>query len=318
MVNEFEFINNIKTIYSLDKVGDDCAILPKDANTDLLLTADMLIEDVDFRLAWTTPEFLGHKALAVSLSDIAAMGGEPEWAMLSIGIPERLWKTEFLDKFYAGWFELAKKFHVELVGGDISRTPDKLVIDSIVGGDVGKGRAILRSTAKAGDAIFASGTLGGAAGGLYFLENSFGKEKGSGYQFEKLIEKQLKPRPQITLAKLLQYNGLCSAMIDLSDGLSSDLGHLCQQSGVGAIIYAEKIPVDKDLYTLFPLDKVLRMVLNGGEDFELLFTVDKKNISQLTGLNVTQIGEVTSNVGIIELRTDDKIAILPPDGYRHF
>ena len=90
MLNEFEFIDNIKSKYALDKIGDDCAVLPKDAETDLLLTADMLIEDIDFRLDWTTPEFLGHKALAVSLSDIAAMGGEPEWAMLSIAVPEHL------------------------------------------------------------------------------------------------------------------------------------------------------------------------------------------------------------------------------------
>src|SRR5882762_9048901 len=107
MVNEFEFIQDIKSKYHLNKVGDDCAVLPKDAETDLLLTADMLVEDIDFRLDWTTPELLGHKALAVSLSDIAAMGGTPKWAMLSIAVAEKLWKTDFVERFYAGWFELA-------------------------------------------------------------------------------------------------------------------------------------------------------------------------------------------------------------------
>src|SRR5436190_1700034 len=164
MKSEFEFINDLKSRFSLDKVGDDCAVLPKDDKTDLLVTADLLIEDIDFRLEWTTPEFLGHKALAVSLSDIAAMSGTPKWALLSIGVAENLWKTDFLDRFYAGWHKLAAKYELELVGGDISRSHDKLVIDSIVGGEVQHGKAILRSGAKPGDGIYISGTLGGAAG----------------------------------------------------------------------------------------------------------------------------------------------------------
>src|SRR5688500_12282850 len=125
MVNEFEFIQNIKSKFRLKHVGDDCAVLPKDDSIDSLLTADLLIEDIDFRLEWTTPEFLGHKALAVSLSDIAAMGGSPKWSMLSLGVSEKLWKSDFLDRFYNGWFELAAQYDVELVGGDISRSPDK-------------------------------------------------------------------------------------------------------------------------------------------------------------------------------------------------
>src|SRR5436190_19848048 len=125
MKSEFGFINDLKSRFSLDKIGDDCAVLPKDAKTDLLVTADLLVEDVDFRLEWTTPEFLGHKALAVSLSDIAAMGGRPVWSMLSIGIPERLWWTDFVKRFYEGWAALAAKYEVELVGGDISRSTDK-------------------------------------------------------------------------------------------------------------------------------------------------------------------------------------------------
>ena len=107
MKSEFEFINDLKSRFSLDKIGDDCAVLPKNETTDLLITADLLIEDIDFRLEWTKPEFLGHKALAVSLSDIAAMGGTPKWALMSIGVPKDLWKTDFLDRFYDGWHKLA-------------------------------------------------------------------------------------------------------------------------------------------------------------------------------------------------------------------
>src|SRR6188474_2717660 len=125
MKSEFEFINDLKIRYSLSSIGDDCAILPKDERSDLLVTADMLVEDIDFRLEWTTPECLGHKALAVSLSDIAAMGGTPTWALLSIAVAENLWKTGFVDRLYTGWSELAAKHNVELVGGDVSRSPDK-------------------------------------------------------------------------------------------------------------------------------------------------------------------------------------------------
>ncbi len=138
MMSEFEFIENIRRKFSVAKIGDDCAVLPKDSKTDLVITTYLLVEDIDFRLDWAKPEFIGHKALAVSLSDVAAMGAKPVWAMLSIGVPTQIWKTNFVEKFYDGWFSLAKKFDVELVGGDVSKTPDKIVIDSIVAGEVKK------------------------------------------------------------------------------------------------------------------------------------------------------------------------------------
>src|SRR4051812_11357446 len=116
MRTEFEFIQHIKKSYSLNRVGDDCAVLPKDGGTELVVTTDMLVEDVDFRLDWTPPELLGWKALAVSLSDIAATGGEPKWSLVSLAVPERIWSTNFLDRFYEGWLTLAKQHGVELVG----------------------------------------------------------------------------------------------------------------------------------------------------------------------------------------------------------
>jgi len=309
--SELEFIQNIKSKFSLTKVGDDCAILPKHDKTDLLMTADMLVENIDFRLDWTTPEFLGHKALAVSLSDIAAMGGKAVWSMLSIGVPENLWKTDFVDRLYDGWFALAREFSVELVGGDVSRTPDKVVIDSIVGGEVDKGRAILRSTAKPGDAIFLTGTLGGAAGGLKLLESGARNTDG-------LLLKQLQPEPQLINSNLLQKLGIANSMIDISDGLSSDLRHVCEASGVGSLLTAERLPIHADLPAHFPADECFDMTLNGGEDFELLFTVSKKNISHLDLPQFTRIGEVTSNVGIIELSIDGYTRVLQPKGYQHF
>lgn len=318
MRSEFEFIQNIKRKFSLTKIGDDCAVLPKDDETDLLVTTDMLVEDIDYRLDWTTPEFLGHKALAVSLSDIAAMGGKPVWSMLSIGVPNNLWNSDFVDRFYEGWFALARKYNIELVGGDVSSIDSKFVIDSIVGGEIAKCKAVLRSTAKPGDAIFVTGTLGGATGGLKLLES------GSRYdQFTKQIDadlllKQLQPQAQITIANSLQELNIVTAMIDISDGLSSDLKHLCDSSNVGAKICTENLPVHPKLNEHFPADECFDMALNGGEDFELLFTISEKDISQVESLDVTLIGEITTNIGVFELITDNQIQIVSPKGFRHF
>ena len=318
MLTEFEFIDNLKSKHRLEMIGDDCAVLRKDADTDLLLTADMVVEGIDFQLDWTTPEFLGHKALAVSLSDIAAMGGKPVWAMLSLGIPESIWKTDFVDRFYDGWFALAREFGVELVGGDISRSPEKLVIDSMAGGEVPTGKAILRSGAKAGDSIFVTGTLGGAAGGLKLLERGFLIIDELPDLTATMLLRQLKPTPPSKLANSLYQRNIMTSMIDISDGLSSDLHHLCRSSGVGALIYGDRLPVEPDLGNYFHSDDCFDMALDGGEDFELLFTVNQINISSLDSLSVTHIGEITANANTIELIRDGETEILGPKGYRHF
>lgn len=313
MLSEFDFIQNIKKKYALNRLGDDCAVLPKDAESDLLVTADMLVEDIDFRLEWTLPELLGHKALAVSLSDIAAMGGKPKWAMLSAGVPENLWAGDFLEKFYEGWHLLAKRFGVELIGGDISRSPDRFFVDSIVGGSVQKGKAILRSTAKRGDAIFVSGSLGGAAGGLKLLEAGH-RHGRSSEPANLLIERQLKPEPQVELG--LTIREIASAMIDLSDGFSSDLVHLCEESNTGAII--EDVPVDPNLFENFDDESAFEFAFHGGEDFELLFTVPHEKIFAVKDLPVTQVGFITSDAGKIELIRGEVKTDLEPKGYRHF
>ncbi len=319
MVSEFQFIENIKSRYSLDKIGDDCAVLPKDADTDLLLTTDMLVEDIDFRLDWTTPEFLGHKALAVSLSDIAAMGGTPRWALLSIAIAENLWKTDFLERFYAGWHMLADEFDLELVGGDVSRSPDKLVIDSIVGGEVTRGTAIMRSGAKSGDGVFISGYIGAAAAGLLRLESGERFDPASDSQTKHLLFRQLQPLPQVRTAKLLHENSLASAMVDISDGLSSDITRLIKASRVGCRVDLNKIPIDPAIDSMGLLqEERIDLALNGGEDFELLLTVREENSLAVQDLGFHHIGEITADIGIIELIADDKTTILEPKGYRHF
>ncbi len=314
MTTEFDLIRNVKSKYGLGRIGDDCAVLPLDGATDMVVTADMLVENVDFRLEWATPEMLGHKSLAVSLSDVAAMGAEPVWAMLSIGVPAGLWKTGFVESFYEGWMALARRHNVELVGGDVSRTPEHIVIDSIAGGRVAKGNAILRSGAQPGNGIFVTGSIGGAAGALKMLLEGGDLDNIP----EKLLQRQREPSPQLILAKTLQIKNLISSMIDISDGLSSDLDHLCEASGVGARIDARRLPIDVDLAACFSAAECIDLALNGGEDFELLFTSTEKRSSELELLPVTRIGEITANIGVIELVDGDSTRILEPRGYRHF
>jgi thiamine-monophosphate kinase len=316
MRSEFEFIKNLKERYGLSRLGDDCAVLPKDAKTDLVVTADLLVENIDFRLEWTTPECLGHKALAVSLSDIAAMGAIPVWALLTVGVPENIWRTDFLDHFYKGWFSLAKHHNVELIGGDISRVSQHIVIDSIVGGEIDKGKAVLRSGARPGDSIFVTGSLGGAAGGLSLLEAGETYSKARGAK-RKLIDRQLRPAPRIEIAAFLTKKSLSTSMIDVSDGLAADLYHLCEASDVGAIIDLRAIPCDTNLDALRNVDN-RAFALGGGEDFELLFTSGRKNISNPGLPSITRIGEITSNTGILEVFDDSGVNILPDLGYRHF
>lgn len=323
MKSEFEFISELKTKYSLSKIGDDCAVLPKDSRTDLVITTDLLVEDIDFRLEWTKPEFLGHKSLAVSLSDVAAMGAKPVWSMISVGVPEKIWKSDFVEKFYDGYMKLARKFDIELIGGDVSKTPDKIVIDSIVAGETKKGKAILRSNAKPKDLIYVTESLGGAAAGLKLLEDGFRYDWSEKIWRKGLLLKQLQPFPKVSDGEKIGEEQIANSMIDLSDGISSDLAHICRASKVGAKIFAEKIPIDKDIRGLTKLfDEKLNFALSGGEDFELLFTVNPKKKIQLEKAfknhRFFHIGEITANAEIIELINDKKSTILEPKGFRHF
>lgn len=316
---ELNFINNFKLKYGLRSIGDDCAIIPKDTKTDLVITADLLAEDIDFRLAWADPYLLGRRSLSVSLSDVAAMGASPKWALLSLAIPEKIWDAGFWERFYEGWHSQARKFDVELVGGDISRSPDTLVIDSIAGGEVGRGRGLSRYGARAGDSVYVSGTLGGAGGGLRLLDS------GTSYDPNRLAEapliaKQLDPIPQVELGIFLSTNDLATASIDISDGFSTDLFHVCGKSGVGAAIDAGQIPVDPELREAFPENEAFDLALNGGEDFQLLFTVppNKETGLQDAPCPITKVGTITEASEGVRIIFDDATAELLPAGYSHF
>jgi thiamine-monophosphate kinase len=310
-------------------IGDDAAVIRQQSGRDTVITADLLVEEVDFRLDTTTPGLLGFKALAVSLSDVAAMGARPRYALLSIGLPSEIWDTGFAYKLYDGFFALAERHGVALVGGDVSRTPAGVVIDSIVLGDAPRGFAVRRTGARPGDHIFVTGELGGAAAGLRLLESGTRLRRRSPRSdyyraVERLLLRQLRPEPRVEWGARLSEERLPTAMIDISDGLSSDLTHLCRASGVGAVIDSGRVPLDSAVVNLCgrrALDP-LRLALDGGEDFELLFTIRPSDLRWLPravgGVPATYIGDVTGHAGRVQIREGSRLWDLKPGGFRHF
>jgi thiamine-monophosphate kinase len=293
-------------------IGDDAAVVRIPGN--LLITKDLLVENVDFRRDLHPPRLLGRKSINVSLSDIAAMGGRPLHAVLGLALPGDL-DEAWLSAFLAGFRDASRDACVALVGGDISRAR-QIVISVTVTGEaktfVGRGGA------RPGDRIFVSGTLGDAAQGLQLLEKGFrpGKDRAAG----RLLKAFLDPEPRLELGAFLARRKLASALIDVSDGLSVDLAHICEESGVGASVELGRIPVSKELRrsSKRPLD----LALNGGEDFELLFTVRPRNVARLgrvgKRLKITAIGRITAGRKILAVDPAGKKKPLQVRGYEHF
>lgn len=365
-MNEFDFIQRLgeqsrsrtRSPRVMAGVGDDASVISQAANRDLVVTTDLLVEGIDFYRDATTPRLLGHKSLAVSLSDIAAMGARPVWSLISIGLPKDVWENDFKDEFFAGYFALADRYGVTLVGGDVSEAKKGIVIDSIVVGEIEAGAAVFRSTARLGDEVFVTGTLGGAAAGLKLIEmgarlgpNGLTSLPASGARRRKtkkadqaantktvereanrselnsiksLLLRQLRPQPRVGWGIVLGEEQFASAMIDISDGLSSDLAHVCRESNVGALIQSQSIPVDKEVSKLCgrrALDP-LALALHGGEDFELLFTVHPENVALLPkrvdGVSISRVGEITREPGVIRLAEKNRLWDLKPQGFEHF
>src|SRR5207248_3437210 len=215
-------------------IGDDCAVLRLPAGHDLLTTTDFSLENVHFRRAWHPAESVGHRCLARGLSDIAAMGGEPIAAFLSLALPVKL-PQAWVDGFTKGLLKLAREFGVVLAGGDTAQSPAGILADIIVLGSVPKNQAVLRSGARPGDRIYVTGSLGGSAAALDLL---FSKRKELA---PKQFPKHFFPQPRIQQGQFLRSKNIASTMIDISDGLSTDLNHICEESGVGAELWAEAI-----------------------------------------------------------------------------
>jgi thiamine-monophosphate kinase len=336
-MNEFDFIRKIREQADqhgassglVRGIGDDAAVLKSFAGTDVIVSTDLLVEGIDFRRHTTRPNQLGHKALAVSLSDIAAMGARPRWALLSIGVPNDVWDSWFIDSFYEGLFQLADRFGVKLIGGDISRTPERIVINSTAIGECLPGREVFREGARPGDQIYVTGFLGDAAAGLRLIErgarlhddNAALTESNA---IEHLLLRQLQPEPRVGWGLLIGDRHLATAMIDISDGLSSDLNHLCDESKVGALVDAHRLPIDQVVTEICgrrALDPLM-LALHGGEDFELLFTVKPENVSKLPkrvdGVSITHIGEIKEASQGVLISEGSRTWNLEPGGWEHF
>ncbi len=383
-MNEFDFIRRLReqtgsrkhSARLLTGIGDDAAVINQLANRDLVITTDLLIEGVDFYRDAAPARMLGYRALAVSLSDIAAMGARPFWSLLSIGMPEATWQDDFKEEFLSGYLALSDQYGVTLSGGDVSEAKEGIVIDSIALGEVASGAAVLRSGAQPGDQIYVTGTLGGAAAGLKLIEMgarlgetglaslprpsqrgisptashgsvsepgavATGSPQGSiptvregvniGAEdtaemraIESLLLRQLRPSPRVGWGIVLGEERFATAMIDISDGLSSDLAHLCEESNAGALIDSSSLPIDRNVIKLCgrrALDPLM-LALHGGEDFELLFTVKPVDVARLPkrvdGVEISRIGEITDQSGKIRIAEKNRVWDLARGGFAHF
>ena len=311
-------------------IGDDCAVLPWTKSESLIVTTDMLIEDRHFIRRRAAARDLGYKALAVNLSDIAAMGGRPKWALLSIGIPEGV-GLDWLDEFYRGWREAARPSGVKLVGGDTTKSPDKIVINVVVGGTVRTGRAKLRSAARAGDVVAVTGKLGDSGGGLKVLLGEGGEsrpgEGGVARDEARLVRTHHRPRPHLEEGEWLGARAGVRAMMDVSDGIDSDIRRIMEQSGVGARIELEKLPVSAELRRVAErrgFDPV-ETAAAGGEDYCLLVTVDKAKFAAAAaafrrrfGRPLFAVGEITPKSAGLRYFRGGLEVVFSARGFDHF
>ena len=289
-------------------IGDDAAVLGLPRGHELLVTTDLSLEDIHFHRHWASPPSIGHRTLLRGLSDIAAMGGVPLAAFLSLGVPRNL-PQPWVDGFLTGLVRLATRFGVSLAGGDTSESSEKILADIVVVGSVPRGRAVLRSGARVGDRIYVTGQLGAGAARLARLysarQTRIGRPRARGW-----------PIPRIAIGQFLRQKRIARSMIDLSDGLSTDLSHICEESEVGAEITEQAIPRAR-------LDRArvgMKFALHGGDDYELLFTADPRaRVPRIIdGISITQIGEITRARKLILCGAEGRRAELHAEGWEHF
>lgn len=308
-------------------IGDDAAILNADGRVQLVST-DMLVEGVHFDIHYTPLKHLGYKAIASNLSDIAAMNGKPEQVLVSIAVSSR-YSVEALDELYDGMKLCCSRYGVDLVGGDTASCPTGMVISVTVVGYADKDKVVKRSTAKEHELICVTGDLGGAYMGLLvlerekkvFLENPSAQPELDGFDY--ILERQLKPEPRLDIISLLADKGIVpTSMIDVSDGLSSDILHICHQSHVGCRIYEDKIPIDNKTYDTAMDMSITPSIaaLNGGEDYELLFTIQQSDYDKVKDdYEISVIGYITEeSEGCSLITKDDKLITLKAQGWNAY
>jgi len=328
-IGEFGFIEKIRESLKtknpsvISGVGDDAAIFKPTAGHELVFTTDMLVEGRHFDFKFITPWQLGAKTMAVNISDCAAMGAKPTVAVVSIGLPKD-YPMAHVEAFYEGMKSWGESYGAQIVGGDTVGS-DVFVVNVALIGEVESGRALRRSGAKAGDALFVTGTLGDSAAGLHALQHPSEKTK---EVVPLLIKRHLTPTPRFTVGRALSTKRLATSAIDISDGLSSEIHHLCDESKVGAEIHEEALPLSPSLLAYCEVEELnpLDFVLNGGEDYELLFTVPLTHISQVvqkvpgeTGTALKSIGRmVPAAKGITLITRKGERLSLKAKGFDHF
>lgn len=295
-------------------VGDDAALLAPATGMDLAVTSDTLVVGRHF-LATVAPERLGHKALAVNLSDLAAMGAVPRWALLAITLPEA--DEDWLAGFARGLFQLADRYGVELVGGDTTRGP--LNIGITILGEVESGRALRRDGAQDGDDVWVSGYLGGAALGL---RHALGKVELAARDAEACLGRLDLPQPRVALGRALLEDGLATAAIDVSDGLLADLGHILDRSGVGASVDLPAVPLEPTLAE--HAQYLTACALQGGDDYELCFTAAPRHAAAVrmagarAGVAVSRIGRICIEPGLRLMDAQGRVLPVAAGGFDHF
>jgi thiamine-monophosphate kinase len=301
-------------------VGDDAALLDTGAASLLIVTTDLLVEGTHFRMDIIEPYLLGWKSVAVNISDVAAMGGEPTYAFVSIGLPDL--EVSIVENIYEGMRDVSAAFGSAIAGGDTVASGN-IVINVVQLGLVERHLATKRSGAKPGDAIIVTNTLGDSRAGLELLLR-LGLEEARRVA-PVLVERHLKPEPRINEARAAVLTGKVRSMMDLSDGLSSDLGKLCEASGVGARVYAQALPISQDVHiaaSRLDADAVL-LAASGGEDYELILTCDPRDVDDIikaidrTGSRARTIGEIVEEKSVRLVYSNGEEGPMPAS-WEHF
>jgi len=320
---EFRLIERIRELTAQPRddvrlgIGDDAAVLAVPVGQELVIAIDTLVDGVHFPRG-TAPADIGWKALAVNLSDLAAMGASPAWALLALTLPDA--DPAFVDGFAQGFSRLAQPHRLALVGGDTTRGP--LSISVVVHGFVPPGQALTRAGARVGDLVLVTGTLGDAAAGLHALQNPLHGDDSRASLCEFLIDRLHRPSPRLAAGTALR--GLAHACIDISDGLLADLGHICAASGVAAEIEAALLPRSSALLELYDEISALHFALSGGDDYELCFTVPAQRLADVQaslsrlGCGVTKIGRIVEGQGVRVRGTDNAWLAVDDRGWEHF
>jgi thiamine-phosphate kinase len=308
-------------------IGDDCAITELKTNQRLAVTTDTMVENTHF-LPTISPADLAYKSVVSNLSDLAAMGAEPAWFSLALTLPkiDHFWLTEFSQSF----FETLDYYNVDLIGGDTTKGA-LLTLTVTAQGILSKGKALCRHSAKVGDWIYVSGSIGDSAGGLQLLKENQSKKIESAVDFKRdfLIQRHLRPTPRVLLGLELSIAQLANAAVDISDGFVADLTHILQRSQCGAVINLDNLPLSPQLISVFGYEQAERFALSGGEDYELCFTVPDHNITKLEralthlGVNYTCVGQVraispNNPKRVIFQRNNEVVELEVRAGYDHF